>query len=566
MHEDTGRVAAVTSWGLTADTRVIEIDPPDAAAYTYLAGLGVRRYLALCRPGRARPPEIPPERCAVLDGDRQLHANNAELLILNGPAARHVWHRQVGVAQHVVVPATGTTSWESRLASRVRRRPRPTREQWHGRDVLVLDQFGGPRPRSTRNYLSPVIGVGGLPARLDAQGITYAVLRWFDRLPDMEPGEDLDVLVADEHLAAFHAVLDEEPGVIPVDLYSVSGLAGSDFRSMAYYPPRLAAQLLAHCEPLPNGYRAPEPRFHFRSLAFHALYHKGARCGVPSDLTARHAQPEHDYTATLAALAPADDFTGPITMESLDDHLAAVGWRPPRDTLAKLAGGDGWVTRRFFSGHAPAIEAPGLVVFLLRERASSPAHVTGVVDTLAEHGFDVILMKSLTVEARQRCAEEVRGGNWGPGPFPASGGGPAVAVVAVDPHPVAPSAADLAQHPALTNANVLTVKQAVRDALTADVPAGEMFNPVHSSDGDADAVHYLELAVPDELDRVLAAVTELPRDRPRPVRASPSQPVGNQRRRASGATIKAAVRRRARVLARRGLQLVVDARTRGGGT
>ena len=44
--------------------------------------------------------------------------------------------------------------------------------------------------------------------------------------------------------SSVRAILDEGPGIQPVDLYSVTGLPGADFRSMPYFPPYLADELL----------------------------------------------------------------------------------------------------------------------------------------------------------------------------------------------------------------------------------------------------------------------------------------------------------------------------------
>ena len=55
-----------------------------------------------------------------------------------------------------------------------RRRDKPRRHLRHG---LPVDEFFD---------------------QLNRLGVRYAVLRWFDTLPAVEPGEDIDVLVADE--------------------------------------------------------------------------------------------------------------------------------------------------------------------------------------------------------------------------------------------------------------------------------------------------------------------------------------------------------------------------------
>ncbi len=77
-------------------------------------------------------------------------------------------------------------------------------------------------------------------------------------------------------------MLDDGPGIQPVDVYSATGLPGADFRAMPYFPPYLADELLDRAVIHRGLCRVPAPREHFLSLAYHALYHKGGDSGIPS--------------------------------------------------------------------------------------------------------------------------------------------------------------------------------------------------------------------------------------------------------------------------------------------
>ncbi len=70
------------------------------------------------------------------------------------------------------------------------------------------------------------------------------MLRWFDELPYLAAGEDLDLLVDDDSLAAVRELVESEPGIQAVDLYSVCGAPGADFQKLPYYPPYLAEQIV----------------------------------------------------------------------------------------------------------------------------------------------------------------------------------------------------------------------------------------------------------------------------------------------------------------------------------
>jgi hypothetical protein len=52
-------------------------------------------------------------------------------------------------------------------------------------------------------------------------------------------------------------------------------------------------------------------------------------------------------------------------------------------------------------------------------------------------------------------------------------------------------------YPLLDNGRVLAAKLAIREALIDGLPKRERFNPLHSSDNDAQAWEYLEALVPE---------------------------------------------------------------------
>jgi len=492
--------------------RVIEIAPPDATTARYLHEQGCTRYLGLVPPAdldRIRGEaddlaELFAPMATVADAIR----NNADVLIVHGDHRRLLWYRLVGRARLLAFTTGGAAGREGQLASTLHLRARSGAD-WGSHHFELRTQ---PRKRSlaARHYTSQTIGLERLPALLAEREIDYVMLRWFDELPHLAAGEDLDILVADDHLERLWAVFGEQPGTVPSDIYSVSGLPGSEFRSMAYYPPALSAGILERSVVLRSGYRAPAPLDHFRSLAYHAVYHKGEASGVATSTldVAPLVDPDHDYTAVLGGLAVELGIDVAITLEGLDDHLGDVGWRPPRDTLSRLAPSNRWIRARFFAGADDAPPAIGLTAFLMRDKAADSATITSAEDFLRSRGWDVLDVHHMTDSERTRSAANIRGGNWGPGPFPTSGGIPAVLIVALDDHPTAPTAGHRRQHPGLTNANTLATKLALRDHLMADVELDERFNPLHSSDGEDDAWYYIELTHPDGIAELRATVEE----------------------------------------------------------
>jgi len=492
-------------------SRVIDLGAEGPEVASALAADGRERYLGLVPPARldevrARAGSLADRFVALEPG--LVARSSTDLVILRAEFGPCLWtFRDLRHARLVAVERRpGARALEVRLAELV---PRLSgRAVLRGRHTLAGRQFdvlelNGSTRRRARRYLSPYWGVTGLAERLEERGVRYAVLRWFENLPEMEPGEDLDLLVADEDLAVVEGLLDEEPGTIPVDLYSESGQTGTDYHGMAYYPPALARQLLDRAVVHRSGCRVPAPTDHLRSLAYHAVYHKGPRSGLASRSSSwREPDPEHDYTAILEELAGRLGVPLELTLEGVDEHLAAVGWQPPPDTLRRLAPTNPWIRPPDLA----AAEVPEPSVFLVRERTLSVLTTADVDRVLRTLGFEILLRRELDDDARRRCTEAMRGGNWSRGPFPRSGGRPAVVVVALHHGPRRPGPALRRQYPWLSNVDIYLAKNRIRDLVAARVPEGERFNPVHSSDNEPEAWEYVDLAVPDAAGKLRAEV------------------------------------------------------------
>jgi hypothetical protein len=94
-------------------------------------------------------------------------------------------------------------------------------------------------------------------AALSERGIRYVVLRWFESLPAVAPGEDVDLLIADEDIGRIGDLCGRWRTGRVCDVYSVTGLPGSDFRKMAYYPPACATRILERAVLQQGRFRVP---------------------------------------------------------------------------------------------------------------------------------------------------------------------------------------------------------------------------------------------------------------------------------------------------------------------
>lgn len=363
--------------------------------------------------------------------------------------------------------------------------------------------------RQVRRHLRKGTSLEAFFADLEGRGVRYVVLRWFDTLPDVEPGEDVDMLVADEDIDALAPDLAAHrlpPRRQKFDVYSVSGLPGSDFQGIPYYPEPLASGLIERSVLLHGRYRVPCPQDHFDSLAFHAVYHKGERSGLPADKkAAASGEPagatDHDYAAVLGRLADELDLDVEITLEGLDAHLAGKGLRPPLDTLDKLAQSNDWLRRHLETQFGPVDAGfPGLSVFVLRERALPLLDL--LLQEMRAEGWEPLETVLLDPDAARRAGVAVRGGNWAIGPWPVAGGGPAAYVIGYDRSaalgvPMPPGRVEMS-------------KAVIRHRLLRGLAPEARYNPLHSSDDPRQAFDYLDvLEDPEVVARVRAGVARV---------------------------------------------------------
>ncbi|MCB1422194.1 MAG: hypothetical protein KDJ69_06950 [Nitratireductor sp.] len=368
---------------------------------------------------------------------------------------------------------------------------------------FVRQLIGRKAKRRKRRYIAPGLGVAGFLAAMNNAGINYAVLRWFEELPELGPDEDIDMLVSDAHLDRIDRFLTGRRGRgIPCDVYSVSGLPGSDYRSVPYFPPRLSSALLESAVVGDNGARTPNAYFHLISMAYHAAFHKGHDSGLPPVIGEKpeNQNPEHDYATVLAILAananlPLKD----ITLSSLADLLQSEGWLPPDDTLEKLATRNQWIQKRYFADISAGEEWRGFSVFIVRE--AGLAHLDLVRETLVREGFNLLHEEPIGRNVVETVIQQMRGGNWNRGPWPKSGGGPAHALYLVDLFPQAPSDKELEKQFSLTNARIPEAKDRVRNLVNRRLASGEHCNVLHSSDNERQALHYLSLLAPNGTDK-----------------------------------------------------------------
>lgn len=358
------------------------------------------------------------------------------------------------------------------------------------------------RSASARRFIPLKLGMRGFLRSLNEKGVRYVVLRWFELLPELPSGEDLDLLIADDDLERVQSLLTRMPrGGAPCDVYTCSGIQGTDYQGIPYFPVHRAREII-QSPALHDGWiRIPDPQRYFLSLAYHAVYHKGYDSGLPSeerkDPPAR--APDHDYGRVLREAAARANLRFPgIGLEEIDSYLDGLGWRPPHDVLERLSGRNAWIHDRFIRGESGLQDyLRGFTVFIVREMGVPL--LEKIRSTLQEEGFFILCEKRIENEAREICSREMRGGNWGKGPWAVSGGPPAEAIAAYDCYPIEPEDKLAAAFPGLRNARIMTAKNRVRDLVNRGRPESERCNVLHSADSARQGMEYARLAMPDLL-------------------------------------------------------------------
>ncbi len=514
---------------LRNDVRIIEVDIKDIKLAKFLFQRGLTRYLGLSRTSNQQLfkkdhdylPKID-EHIFPYESPKQIAQNSTEILILSS-SLRHLWSFNnykhtlyvlcspesifdtllaiLGLSKNVLlkrIQVVGTSILKE--------------ERGINRGFLVVKILKHKIPNA-RRYISPFIGIENFFKYLEKSQVSYTILRWFNSLPEIFPGEDIDMLVADENIEVVETILKEQPGLIPCDIYSVSGLPGTAYRNMAYYPPLLAKQILKESVIFKDYFRVPSSKEHFLSLAYHAIYHKGKSSGIPKSLhndMQLTCEPEHNYAGILASIAKSLGINVEITLKALDAYLASEGWQPPQDSLARLDSKELWLQQSQLSDTAQHKEKnfDGLVVFFIRQNALEFGLQNKIVNSLSREGFNILVEKRLNSQEIERVKHRVRGGNWGKGPWQKSGGNPVIIVVAYDLVPIPPSSVHKAKQPNLSNARIL-FKNKIRNELNNILPSSEKCNLLHSSDNEQEAWDYLQIALPNEIDQIKDRINKL---------------------------------------------------------
>jgi hypothetical protein len=522
------------------DPKFVELGATDADIATSVRADEYTRYLGVGHDERriaklqAAHPEI--ARQLTASSRRKLALNNnADVLILRGKHAASLFH--YGHLRHaawVVWPCgfnlatfIGLLGYLFHFVLKRFSLPRLVTFRTPAGKARRMFATRVLRPKNCRrnslHFIPQSLGLDGAFRSFDEREVRYVVLRWFENLPEIAPTEDVDMLVADDSLADMLEILHSQPGIVPCDVFSEGGLARSAYCGTPYYPPHVAKRVLDGAVRFRNVCLVPNPRDHFHSLAYHAVYHKGLKSNLSrGDLPfTDRVKSSHDFAAILKAMANKLLIEVDVSLRGLHEYLQRVDWGPSPEMLARLARAgksNAWLNL-LANELAPHVNDQGLAVFVLREEAVARGLTNRIVALIRDAGFDVLATHLLDGEQIEHAAARTRGGNWEAGrPFSISGGRPAAAVICYDHASIAPNRRQRRKFPKRTNARIFA-KESIRDTIIAELPAGEDFNALHSSDHAAEAWHLIEILAPELLETTRAKLAEIHGEQPVPALA-----------------------------------------------
>ncbi|TAA66475.1 serine/threonine protein kinase [Planococcus salinarum] len=447
-----------------------------------------------------------------------VYKNNADILILENATIEHVQKALRSRAEKIIIKPRNAMTLSAAIAGAAAYTVRGRKWDIHLNSfsdkngefyrALVLTRLHETE-KGARRYLAPATGLENFFTSLNDRGIRYVVLRWFENLPFMDINEDVDVLVSDEDLEQVQNILDERIGILPFDVYSVTGMNGSSFRYVSYYPPYIAEKILNHREVWEGKYYVPDRLHYFLSLLYHVVYHKGEKSGIAfrADEGREDSHVDHDYPEILNRLAQENQIDlKEMNLDYLHSFLEMVGWAPATDTIRKLnTQNDAWLESIAGVNKLNFNKSGELMVFIIREWAVEHGHSEFILNYLEKAGLNKVAEVEYTSKQKKLAAQNLRGGNWGRGPWPVSGGVPSILLVMYDYNPKPLSKHYRKKYPYVTNEHYL-LKEGLRKELNSSLPPEKRSNPIHSSDDEIEALDYIEATAPEILERVESTV------------------------------------------------------------
>jgi len=357
-----------------------------------------------------------------------------------------------------------------------------------GGESILFRHFGR---NNTRRYLKASMTLETFFEKMNRRGCNYVVLRWWQNLPEVSPGEDIDILIMDEDRDIIDDLLVVQQVGQAVDLYTVNGTNGGAYHDTTYFPPRFANSILKSRQLYKNKYYIPDKEHYFLSLAYHAVFHKGKNSHIPGFTNAPEMKPEHEYKEVLERLSLDLGFANVIDVNTIIEGLGERDFLPSPDALTMLE-----KVQPSLADLQPAlycdIRGGELNIFVVRKECMNDGYIEILKDIiLSNYRFDILSEFELTGEQARYLEFNMRGGNWGKGPYKRSGGSPDYLIVAFDFFPEPLSNKLQSMYPRFTNLRFLECKNEIRQQVNCLTGFNKAYNPAHTTDNESESLWFL---------------------------------------------------------------------------
>lgn len=364
----------------------------------------------------------------------------------------------------------------------------------------------------THQYIPSSISVDDFFKLLNQEQIKYIILRWFDKLPKIRKGEAISLLVHDDDLVTIskHVSPNCENNSIPCNIYSISGMMGTNYNGLPYYPSHCAQEMLDERILLHNKYFVPNPKHYLLSMAYHVVYHKAENSGLPRGIIKEDSELVHNnkYRKTLRTLINRCGIKVKLTWVDLQKFLDENNWTPELLVLKKLSEKSNWVKNLYYLKLHDQQNTGELMAFIVREWAYENNLTDWIAKWLQTRGLHILNIYELDEDRKKKATSNLRGGNWGNEKWEKNSGSgkPAVLIIAYDFYPIPLDKGYKKYYPYVSNENFL-LKINLRNELNSTMPRKETRSIIHSSDNTLDALEFINTLYPEELPEILNKIT-----------------------------------------------------------
>ncbi len=353
--------------------------------------------------------------------------------------------------------------------------------------------------RGARCYIVKKLNREAFVKELNRRKIPYVMLRWWEGFPEIPHGEDMDFLMTPEGFKQSKDLITYKKNKNKCDTYLLNGQKPGHWKNLPYFPNPLFTAALNSRVLYNDLIYVPDSRLHFATMAYHAVFHKGEKSGLPGFENTSGAG-DHNYRQVLSKLALKAGYHGEIAVSPIVSWLKENGFAPNKDTMAKCIDVnpelDFLYPRRKYD-----YTRPELSVYVIRETAVKDGLVNHFLEVFKGTGFDILWHGQLNEQQKMVATRHMRGGKWDRASYHTIGGGPETLVVTLDYHPKPMKYEKGSKYNWFDNQNVLKAKQKCRKAL-AQHKLFRDYNPLHCADNETEALEYLYYVIPGKTNEI----------------------------------------------------------------